>query len=302
MSKFDKRIIAIFLIAVLVISGIILLVIFSGARNEWACKDGQWMKYGNSEMPKPNTRCGNEQEITKQGVLTEIATSSTEIKTDDGQEFILVFSKDMRLFGKDGGKITPSEIRKGFRLAVTGIVQNQNEIRISEIRIIEEPNIKVYSPEPGDSVGLPLIIRGEARVFENTFSYRIIDADGTIIYENNAMANSPDMEIYGQFEVSANYPKPKGAAGTVEVFEYSAKDGSEINKVTVPVQFENVASLKVKVFFSNNKQDPGAMQCNKVYPVERRIPVTLAVAQATLKELLSGPDALEAKEGNFTSI
>ena len=302
MSKFDKSIVAIFLVALLVISGIILLVIFSGAKNEWVCKDGQWVKYGNPETQKPNTKCGDEQEITVQGILVEIATSSTKIKDDSGQEFVLVFSEGIRLLGKDGNKIDPSGIRRGYKLAVTGIAQNQNEIRVNEIRVVEEPNIIVYSPQPGEEVSLPLIIRGEARVFESTLNYRIKDADGTIIYENFAMAAAPDMGQYGPFDLSVNYPKPKGATGTVEVFEYSAKDGSEINKATIPVNFKNVASSMVKVYFGNSKEDPGAMDCNKVFPTERRVPATSAVGRAAIEELLKGPDMIEAQKGFFTSI
>lgn len=302
MSRFDKSIIAILVATLLIISGVITWVVFSGEKNEWSCKDGQWIKIGNPATPKPNTKCGNEQEVTKQGVLTEIATSSTKIKTDEGQEFVLVFGQDIQFFGRDGSKITPSGIRKGYKLAVIGVAQNQNEIRVREVRVIEEPNIIVYAPQPNDEVGLPLVIKGEARVFESTFNYRIKDGDGSIIHESFGMAAAPDMGQYGPFELSVNYPKPKAATGTVEVFEYSAKDGSEINKVIIPVRFKNVAALKVKVFFGNSKLDPGAMDCNKVFPVERRVPLTLSVAQAALQELLKGPDSLEAKEGNFTSI
>ena len=59
------------------------------------------------------------------------------------------------------------------------------------------------------TVGLP-DHKGEARVFENTFSY-IIDADD-LIYENKSYSKQPDMEIYGQFEVSQIIQSRKGAA------------------------------------------------------------------------------------------
>ena len=57
----------------------------------------------------------------------------------------------------------------------------------------------------------------------------------------------------------------------------------------------------VKVFFNNNKIDP-EFSCNKVFPVEREISKTEAVARAAIEELLKGPTSKEKSEGFFTSI
>ncbi|MFH1193019.1 MAG: Gmad2 immunoglobulin-like domain-containing protein [Candidatus Jorgensenbacteria bacterium] len=176
-------------------------------------------------------------------------------------------------------------------------------------------NVIVTSPQPGDTVGFPLIIAGKARVFENTFNYRVRDEE-TILYESNAMTDAPDAGILGDgstsltilslpkdFSLSVNYPAPQTARGTVEVFEYSAKDGEEINKVSVPIVFEkNPPSQTVNAYFSSRAEDPEAMECNKTYPAPRRIPKTSAPARAALEELLKGPDYVEADKGFFTSI
>lgn len=58
---------------------------------------------------------------------------------------------------------------------------------------------------------------------------------------------------------------------------------------------------KVKVYFNNDRMDP-EFSCNKVFPVEREIPETQAVAQAALEELLKGLTEKERAEGFFTSI
>lgn|SRR3989338_8351903 len=110
-----------------------------------------------------------------------------------------------------------------------------------------QANIVVTEPASGEEIGNPVIIRGQARVFENTFSYRIIDAaDGTILLEDHAMASAPDIGQFGIFEVKATYNLPQSVIGTIEVFEYSAKDGSEINMVRIPVFFkeEDLATPK----------------------------------------------------------
>lgn len=102
-----------------------------------------------------------------------------------------------------------------------------------------EANIRVFEPDPNDDIGLPLMIQGEARVFENTFNYRLLDSDGSILIESYGMTDAPDIGQFGPFLVTTNYPAPKGETGMLEVFEASAKDGSEINKVTIPVRFRS---------------------------------------------------------------
>lgn len=59
--------------------------------------------------------------------------------------------------------------------------------------------------------------------------------------------------------------------------------------------------LKVKVYFNNDKLDP-EFSCNKVFPVEREIGETKAVARAALEELLKGISEKEKANNFFTSI
>lgn len=59
--------------------------------------------------------------------------------------------------------------------------------------------------------------------------------------------------------------------------------------------------MKVKVFFSNNQLDP-AISCNQVFPVEREVDKTQAVARAALTELLAGIKPAESEAGFFTSL
>ncbi len=181
-------------------------------------------------------------------------------------------------------------------------------------------NIIVTSPQPGATVGFPLIITGKARTFENTFSYRVRESSvfgkGAVLYESNAMADAPDAGIPGNgptspttlslpkdFSLSVNYPTPSTDRGTVEVFEYSAEDGGEINKVSVPILFEkDPPSQTIHAYFSSRAEDPETVECNRTYPALRRIPKTSAPARAALEELLKGTDRVEADKGFFTSI
>ena len=103
--------------------------------------------------------------------------------------------------------------------------------------VSQSENIRVTEPAPHQTVSSPVTIRGEARLFESTFSYRIRDENGTILMEDHAMANSPDVGEFGPFTVHTSFRHPLGKKGMVEVFDYSAKDGSEQDMVRIPVGF-----------------------------------------------------------------
>jgi spore germination protein GerM len=166
----------------------------------------------------------------------------------------------------------------------------------------EGPAIQVTSPRSGESVGLPLTITGYARVFENQFAYRVKDLKGNLLKEGSAMSNATDSGKFGAFTITTNYAEPASTNGTVEVFEYSAKDGSEVNKVTVPVVFAATTSQEVSVFFSNSKKAGSSPDCSLVYAVERRVPKTEALGRAALEELLRGATAAEMESGYATNI
>lgn len=161
--------------------------------------------------------------------------------------------------------------------------------------------IRVYMPDPGDVVGLPLEISGDGQLFEGAWNYRIRDARGVVILERYATAGEADLDGFRSFRELVNYPAPRTSTGTVEVFTYSARDGSEQDLVKIPVTFGAAESMLVKVFF----QEPAEMppdRCDKVEPTFRRIPRTTTPLAAAINELLLGPDGVEARTGLTTSI
>jgi len=98
-------------------------------------------------------------------------------------------------------------------------------------------NIKVTSPAPYGEVSSPIQIRGEARVFENIVNFSLKDASGAEITTGSAYANSPDVGLFGSFEEDL-YFSTSAKEGTLEVFWYSPKDGSEIDKIIIPLRFK----------------------------------------------------------------
>lgn len=160
-----------------------------------------------------------------------------------------------------------------------------------------EPNIIIESPKANEEVVSPIKLKGLARVFENNFNYRLTDSEGVVLSEGYGTADSPDVGLFGVFDTEI-YFKSNSDTGTLEVFSQSAKDGEEINKVIIPLFLKaseapspdesDIETLTVKVYFMNNKLDP-EITCGKVFPVERVIPKTQAVAKAAIEELLKGP-------------
>ncbi|MDO8648179.1 MAG: Gmad2 immunoglobulin-like domain-containing protein [Candidatus Peregrinibacteria bacterium] len=129
----------------------------------------------------------------------------------------------------------PRQCRFPDGRTVTEVLENQG----TSSSTTQESNIRVTEPASEDVVSSPLTIRGEARVFENVFQYRLKDEDGTVLVEGFESALSPDIGQFGAFTVEVPFGPPSGASGTLEVFAYSAKDGSEIDMVRISVRFES---------------------------------------------------------------
>jgi hypothetical protein len=107
----------------------------------------------------------------------------------------------------------------------------------------ESENIVVYMPRVNERVGTPLVIQGQARVFENTVNFRLLDASGKEIAEGFATADSPDVGQFGSFRGELNFISETDQKGTLEVYWLSPQDGSETDKLTVPVVITKTAEF-----------------------------------------------------------
>ncbi len=98
------------------------------------------------------------------------------------------------------------------------------------------PPILVEWPAVGDSVKSPLHLTGSADVFEATFELRLLAADGHVLVHRTVHA-SCGTGCRGRFRVVVPFGWSGAAHGSVVVFERSAKDGSPIHTVRIPVAF-----------------------------------------------------------------
>lgn len=131
----------------------------------------------------------------------------------------------------------------------------------------------------------PFTVKGSAIAFENTVSWRLLDGNGQKLESGFVTANAPDAGQPGDFEIRAFILNvPKSATGTLEVLEYSAKDGKPTHVVTVPVKLPQ-QTMSVKPFYPPNRV--GA-DCGEVFPDERVVPRSSLPIETSLRVLLTG--------------
>jgi len=100
---------------------------------------------------------------------------------------------------------------------------------------VYEPKIWVTKPVPGQKVNDPVEIKGSAMVFEGTVNVRLKDEGGKILATGFTTASEGMGR--GDFELKMPFAVPPVGKGSLEVFWASPKDGSELDKVVVPVSW-----------------------------------------------------------------
>jgi hypothetical protein len=94
-------------------------------------------------------------------------------------------------------------------------------------------NIILESPKAGDTLNSQFVIKGKEKVFENQLNFRVRNSKGQALIEGTMAARSSGVGKFGSFEATVS-SLPKGKT-TVEVFDNSPKDDSEIDKVSIQV-------------------------------------------------------------------
>lgn len=92
----------------------------------------------------------------------------------------------------------------------------------------------VQQPQPFDLVGDPVLIAGIGQGFEATLNWRVHDGHDERTGFFNVGGGTGE---HGQFQIQAAIGNAAFALDRlfVEIYEESAEDGSEVNKVIVPV-------------------------------------------------------------------
>jgi hypothetical protein len=99
------------------------------------------------------------------------------------------------------------------------------------------PAIVVVSPAVGAAVSSPLAISGTADVYEATVSVRVLDANGNLLVSTFTTATC-GTGCRGDYSLTVRFSVDHQQPGTIEVFDYSAEDGSVENLQSIPVVLE----------------------------------------------------------------
>lgn len=97
------------------------------------------------------------------------------------------------------------------------------------------PTIQVRQPRAHDLVDAPVRVCGVATGFEGVIEARVRDSNGNELKRISIEAGGTG--IWGNFTAAIRTGVPPTPQGTLEVFETSAEDGSEISKVVRPIVF-----------------------------------------------------------------
>jgi Immunoglobulin-like domain of bacterial spore germination/Sporulation and spore germination len=101
----------------------------------------------------------------------------------------------------------------------------------------ETPAILVESPLAFETVSNPIRATGTANTFEATFQYEVVDPSGNVVDTHFVTATSGSGQR-GTFDFTTKPYTGESGEGALVVLELSAKDGSRINEVRIPVQLE----------------------------------------------------------------
>lgn len=102
----------------------------------------------------------------------------------------------------------------------------------------DSKNVSVRVPVSNALVKSPLVVEGLERTFEQNVVIRLKDGEGLELVKIAVTGSAPDVGIYGPYHGELKFETPATKTGTLEVFQGSPKDGSEIDKVIIPIRFE----------------------------------------------------------------
>ena len=263
-----KKVFLALIIVVIIIFAIKLL----SNEDSWICENGQWIRHGNPSAPMPTEFCP-----FKEGQIYDFKTC-----LEAGNPVMESYPRQCR---DTEGNLYVEEI--------------SNELEKTNL-------IRVNVPRPNQTINSPLMIEGEARgiwFFEGDFPVKLLDQNDNVVAVGIASAQGEWMtEDFVPFTVMLEFNAPSDKKGKLVLIKDNPSGLPENdNQLVVPVIFSPVSTMIIKVYFNNDKLDP-EFYCDKVFPTERKIAKTQAVARAALEELLKGPTTWEKEEGFLTNI
>jgi len=242
------------------------------------------------------------------GVITNISPDQKIVRLkSNNKDYQIIFNNQLKIVDIDNKPILLEDLKKGFTISTSGIVSAKNDLRTNQLEIIKQPNIIIYSPEDNQVTGTNFNISGIARVFENTFSFRLKNSrTGKTYAESSTLTDNGEMGKYGDFNFSIDF---SGNASDLkdndslilEIFQNSPKDGTEIDKESRILIHSSGPKEQVKLFFTNPKLSK-SYNCNQVFPVQREVIKVDNMSKFLVEQLINGPNDKERSLGYDSGI
>lgn len=127
----------------------------------------------------------------------------------------------------------------GFTLFMIQQAQSEEEATLGGTVLANKTNgnITLQSPARNAAIKSPVTISGQTKTTGATLQIKIKDASNITLAEKTVKAK--ESQKTASFAAQLAYKKPTRSTGVIEIFEKSTKDGSEINKVAVPITFKD---------------------------------------------------------------
>lgn len=149
----------------------------------------------------------------------------------------------------------------------------------------ESDSICVPQSYKDQLIGNPLLVNGDAIAFEGTVSWKLIEGNGGKEVMNGfTTARQPDVGRPGPFEIRAFFPAtyvPATSDATLMLFEESARDGSPIHVLRVPMKLSRQTTIvKIHSVTGDGKN------CSDTRAITTNIPKTSLPVEASIRRLL----------------
>ncbi len=100
--------------------------------------------------------------------------------------------------------------------------------------------IKIFNIEDGQTIFSPVTIQGKGVAFENNLIIELRNKDHVALVKEFTMIKSNEAGEIGDYSITLEFEFSSTKEGFIAVYEQSAKDGSELNLVEIPVKFGNL--------------------------------------------------------------
>lgn len=164
---------------------------------------------------------------------------SIHIKDYSGEEYHRVIKYEI-IEPKEGAIVSQAVTYPSVILEIPSDSVGQYEIKTENDKILKSKEkiilAKLELPKENEGISNPVRIKGKIVAFEGAFSVRVLDDNDKVIYEEHLQADSGGPN-WGNFDTEIAYPKPNSESGSIEIGEYTAKEGEYIARDRVSIKF-----------------------------------------------------------------